>query len=91
MLGAPSQRQSLRHVLETALSFNNLKLGSIRCKHIVRWQYLSQIKARLFGLVENIFFQLKMLQAKSGTSAATYDLMEPHWCQDILGFYLLES
>ena len=51
--------------------------GSIRCKHIVRWQHLSQIKARLFWLVENIFFQLKTLLAKSGTSAATYDLMEP--------------
>ena len=52
--------------------------GSIRCKHTVRWQHLSQIKARLFWLVENIFFQLKMLQAKTGTGTAPYDLMEPH-------------
>ena len=34
---------------------------------------------RWFGLVENIFFQLKTQHAKSGTSAATYKLMEPHY------------
>ena len=76
MLGAPSQRQSLRHVLVTALSFYNFQLGSIRCKHIVRWQCLSQIKARLLWLVENAFSPTKTQQAISGTSAATYKLKE---------------
>ena len=52
--------------------------GSIRCKHIVRWQHLSQMKARLLWLVKKNFFQLKTLQAKSRISAATYDLMETH-------------
>ena len=54
-------------------------LGSIKCKHIVRWQHLSRIKARLYWLVENDFFPIKTQQATSGTSAATYELMEPHW------------
>ena len=53
--------------------------GSIRCKHVARWQHLSQIKARLFWLVENVFFPMKTQQAISGTSAATCQLMEPHW------------
>ena len=30
-------------------------LGSIRCKHVDRWEHLSKIKARLFWPVENIF------------------------------------
>ena len=60
-----------------------IQWGSIRCKYIVRWYHLYQIKARLFWQVENIFFQLKMLQAKSGTSAATYGLMKPHCSVDI--------
>ena len=48
------------------------QLGSIRCKHIVRWQHLSRIKARLLWLVENVFSPIKTQQATSGTSAATY-------------------
>ena len=52
--------------------------GSVSYKHIVRWHYSSQIKVTLFWLDESIFFQLKMLQDKSSTSAATYDLMKPH-------------
>ena len=55
----------------TKLKFLNC-WGSIKCKHIVGWQHLSQIKARLFWLVVNIFFQLETLQAKSWTSATTY-------------------
>ena len=55
-----------------------LKLGSITCKNIVRGQHLSPIKARLLWLVENVFSPIKMQQATSGTSAATYELMEPH-------------
>ena len=55
------------------------QLGSIRCKQIVRWQHLSQIKARLLWLVENVFSPIKTQQATSGTSAATNKLMEPHW------------
>ena len=54
-------------------------MGLRQCEHILRLQHLSYIKARLFCLIENIFFQLKILLAKSGTSAATSDLMEPHW------------
>ena len=42
------------------------------------WQHLSQIKARLFWIVENVFFLMKTQQALSGTSAATCKLMEPH-------------
>ena len=57
----------------------SVEWDSIRSKHIVRWQHLSQIKAWLFWLVENIFFQLKTQQSKSGTCAATYKLMEHHW------------
>ena len=58
--------------------------GSIRCKLVFRWQHLSQIKARLLWLVENVFFLMKTQQAISGTSAATCQLMEPH-CFDPLG------
>ena len=57
---------------------NLFKWGSIRCKHIAREQHLSQIKARLLRLVENVFSPIKMQQATSGTNAATYTLMEPH-------------
>ena len=63
--------------------FSLLQSGFIRCKHIVRWQHLSRIKARLLWLVENVFSPIKMQQATSGTSAATYELMEPH-CTIIL-------
>ena len=52
--------------------------GSIRCKHVIRWQPLSRKKARLFWIVENVFFLMKTQQAISGTSAATCKLMEPH-------------
>ena len=48
----------------------------ISCEHIVRWQHLSQIKDRLFWPVENVFSFTKTQQAKSGTSVATYKLME---------------
>ena len=54
------------------------QLGSVRCIHIVRWQHLSRIKARLFWLAKNVFSPIQMQQATSGTSAATYELMEPH-------------
>ena len=53
--------------------------GSIRCKHIVRGQHISQIKAMLLGQVDSVFSHIKAQQATSGTSAATYKLMEPHW------------
>ena len=53
------------------------QLGSIRCKHIIiRWQHLSQVKARFLWLLENIFSSIKTQRAKSGTSA-TFKLMEP--------------
>ena len=38
----------------------------------------AQVKARLFWLLENASSSIKMQQAKSGTSAATCKLMEPH-------------
>ena len=54
------------------------KLGSIRCKHNVRWQHLSQMKDGSF-LVSFIFFLLiKTQHTLSGTSAATYKVMKPH-------------
>ena len=53
--------------------------GSIRGKHIVRGQHLSQIKARLLWLVENVISQIKTQQAISRTSAATDKLMETLW------------
>ena len=56
-----------------------LQWGSIKCKHIVRWQHLSQIKARLFWLVENVFFQMKTILAIAETSSENYKLMEPHY------------
>ena len=56
-----------------------IQWGSIRCKRVIRWQHLSQIKARLFWIVENVFFLMKTQQAISETSAATCKLMEPHW------------
>ena len=56
-----------------------IQWGSIRCKRVIRWQHLSQIKARLFWIVENVFFLMKTQQAISGTSAATCKLMESHW------------
>ena len=62
---------------------NLFKWGSIRCKHIAREQHLSQIKARLLWLDENVFSPIKTQQATSGTSAATYKLMEPHWLEAI--------
>ena len=55
------------------------KLGSIRCKQIVGWQHLCRIKARLLWLLEKVFPPIKTQQATSGTSAATYKVMEPHW------------
>ena len=58
---------------------NSREWGSIRCKHVVRGQHLSQIKARLLWLVENVLSPIKTQQPKSGTSAATYRLMEPQW------------
>ena len=61
--------------------FNLLEWGSIRCKHIVKGQRISQIKARLLGQVENVFSHIKTQQATSGTSAAIYKLMEPHCSQ----------
>ena len=65
-------------------------LGSIRCKHIVRWQHLSQIKAILLWLDENVFSPIKTQQATSRTSAATYKLMEPH-CGALIIFKFLIS
>ena len=56
-----------------------MQLGAIRCKQIIRWQHLSRIKARLLWLAENAISPIKTHQAASGTSAATYKLMEPHW------------
>ena len=38
-----------------------------QCKHIVRWQHLSQIKARLFWLIENVFFLIKTQQVCAAT------------------------
>ena len=54
------------------------ELGSIRNKQIIWWQHLSRIKARLFWQDENVSSPIKMQQATSGTSAATYKMMEPH-------------
>ena len=70
-----------RHHDQCLLEFASLKFlfwinwGSIRCKHVARWQHLSLIKARLLWLVENVFSPIKM--PSSGTSAVTYKLMEP--------------
>ena len=69
---------------------------SIRCKHVARWQ---QIKARLFWLAENVVLPMKTQQAISGTSAATYKLMEPlltivsltHHCKSRLCSALVNS
>ena len=41
----------------------------ISCKHVVRRHHFSQIKARLFWLVENVFFPMKTQQVLSETSA----------------------
>ena len=46
---------------------------------MVRGLHLSQIKARLLGPVEDVFSQINMQQATSGTSAATYKLIEPYY------------
>ena len=59
--------------------------GSIRCKHIVRRQQLSQRKARLLWLVENAFSPIAVQQLTSGTSAATHKLMEPHCDLPLVG------
>ena len=57
---------------------NFFQLGSIRCKHVVRWQHLSWINARLLWLVEDVISPIKMQQATSLSSAATYKLMKPY-------------
>ena len=61
-------------------------LGSIRCKHIVRWDHLSQVKARLFWLVVNVFFQRKcsrlyLLKWRISITATS----KPHWRKVVLG------
>ena len=53
-------------------------LGSIRRKHNVRWQHLSLIKEVSFELTLFFFLLLKTERAISGTSAATFKVMEPH-------------
>ena len=68
----------INHIERHMIGLMLIQLGSIRCKHIVRWQHLSQIKARLLWLVKNVFSTIKTQQATSGTCAATYKLMEPH-------------
>ena len=57
--------------------FIAVELGSIICKQIIRWQHLFRIKARLLWLAENVISPIKTQQATSGTSAATYKVMEP--------------
>ena len=64
------------------------RLGSVRCKHIVRWQHLSQIKVMLLWLDENVFSLIKTQQATYRTSAAAYKLMEPH-CGALIPFQSL--
>ena len=54
-----------------------LQLGSIRCEHNVRWQYLSQMKMCHFSQL-HFFLPIKTRQAISGTTAATYKVMAPH-------------
>ena len=54
------------------------KLGSIRSKYSVGWLHLSQMKVRLYEQVDIFAFQMKTQQVISGTSAATYKVMEPH-------------
>ena len=63
-----------------------IELGSIRRKHIIRWQHLSRIKARLLWRVEKVFFPIKTQQGTSVTSAATFELMEP---QSTIGIFRL--
>ena len=46
-------------------------------EEVVRCQHLSQIKARLLCLAENVISPIKTRQATSGTSAAAYKLMDP--------------
>ena len=75
-----SQIQHLR-----SQSDHSSKLGFIRCKDIVRWQHLTQIKAGLFWLVENVFSLIKTQQAKSRTSAVTDKLMEPRFFNFLTG------
>ena len=58
-------------------SENALVLGSIRCKHSVRWQHLSQIKASSLWLAENVFSPIKTERATSEASAATNKQMDP--------------
>ena len=52
------------------------QLDSIRSKHNVRWQHLSQMKDEPVG---KLSFTIKMQQAMSRTNAATYKLTEPHF------------
>ena len=74
-----NQEKMLMSKKKEARSGRSSQWGSIRCKHVVRGQHLSQIKARLLWLVENVLSPIKTQQPKSGTSAATYRLMEPQW------------
>ena len=46
---------------------------------MVRGQHLSQIKARLLWLAENVISPIKTQHATTGTSAATYKVLEPHY------------
>ena len=75
----------------SSLSHPRLNWGRIGCKYIARWQHLSQIKAGLLWLVENVFSTIKTQQATSGTNAATYKLMEPHWAQSDVNATLDDS
>ena len=75
------KKETGKHLCWSSLSHPRLNWGCIGCKYIARWQHLSQIKATLLWPVENVFSPIKTQQATSGTNAATYKLMEPHWTQ----------
>ena len=69
-----------RQELEPKIFNYHLRLlFSVRCKHNISWQHLSQKKGRLLKPVE-FFFPIKMQQARSGKSAASYKLMQPRCC-----------
>ena len=55
-----------------------MQLGSISRKFTIRSRHLSKIKYGLFCFRQNNFLVVQTQQAICGTSAATYEMTEPH-------------
>ena len=49
-----------------------LSLGSIRCKHNTRWQYLSRMKEKQLCFIQTLLCMVKKVTGYHNTSAAIY-------------------